>query len=90
MPFDESSWTTLLTAPDTVTAEILVGRLRADGVEVSVRTDTALLGSGRACRLLVAPGDLRRARSLLAESPVSSEELERLALDAPPPKDDRT
>ena len=81
----EGAWTTLMIAPDMVTAEILVGRLRADGVAVSVRADTAILGAARACRILVAPADERRARGLLAASPVSADELERLALDGSPP-----
>ena len=82
-----ASWKSLATAPSTVAAEILAGRLRAEGLEVDVRTDTALLGEARLCRLYVPENQLVRAQKILAEEAIPESELEALATSQDPPKE---
>ena len=80
---DESSWKLVTTAPDTVVAEILAGRLRGEGFSVEVKTDTALLGEARLCRLYVPGIQLERAQEILSQDAVSDAELEALATSLP-------
>jgi hypothetical protein len=84
---DKTSWKPLTTASDTVAAGIVAGRLRAEGVSVDVRTDTALLGEARLCRLYVPAEQLRRAAGIISQSGFSDAELDALALSQAPPKD---
>ncbi len=84
---DKTSWKPLTTATDTVAAGIVAGRLRAEGVSVDVRTDTALLGEGRSCRLYVPAEQLRRAESIICASDFSDAELDALALSQAPPEE---
>ena len=84
---DKSAWKSLTTASDTVAAEIVAGRLREEGVSVDIRTDTALLGEARLCRLYVPAGQLRRAEDIISRSGFTDAELDALALSHAPPRE---
>ena len=84
---DKASWTPLTTASGTVAADILAGRLRLEGVLVDIRTDTALLGEARMCRLYVPADQLERAKAIMLRDTFSDAELEALAMSEAPPKD---
>ena len=92
MAFRESGqspelWALLTTASDTVAAGIFAGRLRLEDVLVDIRTDTALLGEARLCRLYVPAGQLERAQAILLRDTFSDAELDALAMSEAPPKD---
>lgn len=84
---DPARWKPLTTAADTVAAGIVAGRLRAEGIAVDVRMDTALLGEARLCRLYVPAEALRRAEGIISHSGFSDAELDALALSLAPPKE---
>ena len=80
-------WTLLTTSPSTVSAELVAGRLRSEGVPVDVRADTAILGEARLCRIFVPSGLLKQARWIIEADAVSEEELEFLATGQRPSKE---
>jgi hypothetical protein len=62
-------WIVLTTAPDQTTAEIWQDILRQQGVAAVVNPEDSVsfLGvSAFPCRIMVAPGDLERAKEILA------------------------
>jgi len=75
----DSSWQSLMTVLDTLSAQALVERLNGEGVPTRVQMDTSLLGVARNCEILV-PGELlHRARWLLSSQHFSDTELTYLA-----------
>jgi hypothetical protein len=76
-----SSWRSLMTVLDALSAQAVSGRLNAEGVPTRVRSDSSLLGAARRCDILVPVELLGRAESLLASWQFSDEELTRLATD---------
>lgn len=86
----DSSWQSLTTVPDTLSAQVLVERLNGEGVPTRLQTDTSLLGAVRSCEILV-PGELlQRARWLLSSGQFSEAELSFLATGeiSPDPTDE--
>ncbi len=75
----DPTWQLLATAPNVPAARALANLLEGEGVEVRIDADTALLGEGRPCALMVEASFLRRARRVLAEADFSDAELEFLA-----------
>lgn len=75
----DSSWQSLMTVFDTLSAQVLAERLNADGVPTHVRTDSAIFGVARRCEIFVPTELLSRAQRLLASSQFSDAELSYLA-----------
>jgi len=62
-------WRVLTTAPDQLTAEMWQDILRQQGVVVMVNPEDTVSFLGVSvfpCRIMVAPGDLKRAKEILA------------------------
>jgi hypothetical protein len=83
-----SPWQSLVTVFDTLSAQVLVERLNAEGVPTRLKTDTELLGVARSCEILVPAESLSRAQRLLSSEQISDAELSYLATGEP--KSDRT
>ena len=77
-----SRWRLLTTAPNAPCAHALVQSLRANGVDSEIVSDTALLGEGRTCRIMVDQSMEVRARQILADGQFTDEELAFLATGA--------
>jgi hypothetical protein len=77
----DSSWTSLLTVFDTLSAHALTERLNSEGVPTRLQTDSALLGAARACEIFVPTALLHRAQWLLSPEQFSDTELSDLATD---------
>lgn len=75
----DSPWKRLVTVFDTLSAQVLVERLNAEGVPTRLRADTALLGVARTCDILVPAGLVPRARHIISAEEVSESELTWLA-----------
>ncbi len=63
-------WALLTTAPNQLTAEMLVELLRSEGIPAQIKPEDAVsfLGvSAMSCRLLVPQGRVMEARAVLAE-----------------------
>ena len=73
------SWKSLITVFDTISAQVLVDRLNAEGVPTQLKSDSSLFGVARSCEILVPAEVLSRARRLLAAEPFSDSELSWLA-----------
>jgi Putative prokaryotic signal transducing protein len=78
-----SSWKTLITVFDTISAQVLVDRLNAEGVPTQLKSDSSLFGVARSCEILVPEEVLWRARRLMATEPFSDSELSSLATGEP-------
>lgn len=76
-------WEALLVLHDTVSAQAFLERLRSEGIGARLRTDTAILGAARRCRIEVPAQQLAKARSVLEAAQFSDEELDELALRSP-------
>jgi hypothetical protein len=77
-------WDTAAVVADTLSAQVLLGRLLSEGVPARVQSDTALLGVVRQCRILVPRDMMHRARWVLWQTRFSEDELASLATgDAP-------
>lgn len=64
------NWVHLVTEPDQIAAEMLVERLRAEGIAAMIRPSDAASFLGVAaigCRVQVAEEDLERARQILGD-----------------------
>jgi hypothetical protein len=62
-------WIVLTTAPDQTTAEIWQDILRQHGIKAMINPRDAISFMGVSalpCRIMVAPGDLERAKEILA------------------------
>lgn len=77
---DSSEWEVVAVAADTVSADVLMGRLAAEGIRTRLQADTALLGEARQCRIQVPTTEIRRARYLLWQTRFSDDELSALAM----------
>jgi hypothetical protein len=75
----DSSWQSLVTVFDTISAQVLVERLNGEGVPTRLRTDSSLFGAARCCEILVPVELLHRARGLLSSAQFSDAELSYLA-----------
>lgn len=75
----DTAWQLLTTAPNVPAARAIATRLEGEGVEVRVDADSALLGEGRPCAIMVEAPAMRRARRVLSEAEFSDAELEFLA-----------
>jgi hypothetical protein len=67
---ENRKWVNLTTAPDQLSAEMLVELLRGEGVSAMIKPSDAVsfLGvSGMSCRILVPSDELKEARAILAE-----------------------
>ena len=74
-----SSWESLMTVFDTLSAQVLAARLNGEGVPTRVQTDSPIFGVARTCEIFVPTDLLHRARWLLASSQFSDAELSYLA-----------
>jgi hypothetical protein len=72
-------WATIAVVSDTLSAQAIYERLVTEGVEARVRSDTALLGTARQCRIQVPAEAEHRAKRVLADAQFTDEELDRLA-----------
>ena len=72
-------WKPFATTSDTVSAEAIAGRLRSEGVPVTVRTDVAVLGEARLCQVCVPSDMLHRARWIFDTESFTEAELTFLA-----------
>jgi len=77
---DREDWEIVAVVADTVSADVLMGRLAAEGVKVRLKADTALLGAARWCTILAPSSMIHRARCVLWQTSFSDEELCALAL----------
>src|SRR5689334_5598953 len=75
----DSSWQSLLTVFDTLSAQVLTERLNGEGVPTRVRSDSEIFGVARRCEIFVPAELLPRAQRLLAASQFSDAELSYLA-----------
>jgi hypothetical protein len=76
-------WITVAVVSDTLSAQAIHERLVTEGVEARVRSDTALLGIARQCRIQVPAPAEHRAKRVLAEAQFTDAELDRLATGEP-------
>jgi hypothetical protein len=76
-------WITVAVVSDTLSAQAIHERLVTEGVEARVRSDTALLGIARQCRIQVPARAEHRAKRVLTEAQFTDAELERLATGDP-------
>jgi hypothetical protein len=74
-----AKWKTVAAVLDTLSAQALYERLVTEGVEARIRSDTALLGSARQCRIQVPEEAERRAKRVLADAQFTDDELDALA-----------
>jgi hypothetical protein len=74
-----AKWKTVAAVSDTLSAQALYERLVTEGVEARIRSDTALLGSARQCRIQVPEEAERRAQRVLADAQFTDDELDALA-----------
>ena len=77
MPKD--TWSTVVTYPDRITAEAMLGLLTSGGVPCQLTSDEHLPGLASFFSLIVPTELLHRARWLLQDSQVSESELTYLA-----------
>jgi len=75
----DSSWKSLATVFDTLSAQVLVERLNGEGVPTRLKTDSSLFGAARRCEILVPAELLNRAQWLLSSAQFSDTELSYLA-----------
>jgi hypothetical protein len=75
----DSTWQSLVTVYDTLSAQVLAERLNGEGVPTRVRTDSEIFGVARTCEIFVPAELLPRAKALLASSQLSDAELTYLA-----------
>lgn len=85
---DSRDWKILTTVHDTLSAQVLLDRLRGEGVTVRLRTDTAILGEARRCDVLVLKTMAHRAQAVLDQPCFTDEELTELALRETPENPD--
>jgi Putative prokaryotic signal transducing protein len=80
---------TLTDAHSEAEAEMICGRLAAEGIEATFKhqigTDLPEVGAGALHEIFVEEGDLQRARALIASGGFTDGELSALSQDAPPP-----
>ena len=81
---DGKRWEVVAVVTDMVSAQVLRGRLEAEGVATRLEADTALLGEARQCRIRVPAAQVHRARCVLWQASFSDEELSALALAEEP------
>jgi hypothetical protein len=89
---DEADWVLLEACPDPLSAQVLTGRLRADGIPAQVRAFEPIPGLEQSAEVLVPRSWLERARQSLEAGRPSDEELTALALGTAPetPDPERT
>lgn len=73
------NWELRMILNDTLSGQVVIDRLRGEGIDVQLRTDTALLGAARRCDVLVPADAARRARQLLSQEQFTCAELTSLA-----------
>jgi hypothetical protein len=73
------SWQTFATYTDLASAQAIAGRLELEGVPIQLETAAAMSGIEEGFKLLVPADFLHRARWVLAQSEMSTEELTFLA-----------
>lgn len=81
---DEVDWVLLEACSDPLAAQVLVGRLQADGIAAQVRAFEPIPGLEQSAEVLVPRASLARARQSLEAQRPSDEELTELALATPP------
>ena len=74
-----AKWQLLTTAPNMPAARAVAGLLEAKGVRCQLKADTALLGEGRQCAIMVEASLLHRGKFVLAEANFTDAELDFLA-----------
>ena len=84
---EEEPWVLLEACPEPISAQVLVGRLQAEGIPARLSTLSPIPGLELHAEVQVPPHWLARARQCLASPPVSEEELTALATQTPPPDD---
>lgn len=85
---EEESWVLLEACPEPVAAEVIAGRLQADGIPARISTLSPIPGLASNAEVYVPSGWLERARQSLAAQLPSDEELTELAMHTAPPEDD--
>jgi hypothetical protein len=84
---EEESWVLLQACPEAMGAQVLAGRLQADGIPARVSTISPIPGLEQNSEVYVPREWLARARQCLAEPLPSEEELAELAVHTPPAED---
>jgi hypothetical protein len=75
----DATWQLLTTVPNMPAAQAIATLLGNHGVACQLQADTALLGEGRSCSILVEASLMHRAKWVLADARFTDEELEFLA-----------
>lgn len=75
----EEMWQVLTTAPNLPAAHALASLLEGQGVGCRLKADTALLGEGRSCAILVKASLMQRAKRVLTDASFTDAELAFLA-----------
>ncbi|MGC8521078.1 MAG: hypothetical protein ACP5PN_04330 [Steroidobacteraceae bacterium] len=81
---EEDSWVVLQACPEPMGAQVLAGRLQADGIPARVSTLSPLPGLEQNAEVHVPRAFLARAQQALAAQRPSEEELAELAARTPP------
>lgn len=84
---DEEPWVLLQACPEAMGAQVLAGRLQADGIPARVSTISPIPGLEQNSEVYVPREWLVRARKCLDQPLPSEEELADLAAHTPPPDD---
>lgn len=84
---EEEPWVLLEACPETVAAQVIAGRLRAEGIPVRVSTLSPIPGLQQNAEVQVPRAWLERARQCLAAQRPTDEELAELAARTPPEED---
>ena len=84
---DEEPWVLLQACPEAMGAQVLDGRMQADGIPARVSTISPIPGLEQNSEVYVPREWLVRARKCLDQPLPSEEELADLAAHTPPPDD---
>ena len=84
---DEEPWVLLQACPEAIGAQVLAGRLQANGIPARVSTISPIPGLAQNAEVHVPREWLARARKCLDEPLPSEEELADLAAHTAPPDD---
>ena len=86
-PADEDPWVLLEACPDPTAAQVILGRLRAEGIPGEVSALEPIPGLEQNAEVHVPRSWLERAQQALAAQRPTDEELTELALSTPPEGD---
>jgi hypothetical protein len=82
-----STWASVATYSDRISAEAILGLLTGAGVPAYIKSDEHVPGLGSNFSVFVPPDRIRQARRILDQGPVSEKELTELATGQADPAD---